>query len=318
MPDLFWMSVVSGGVLTLFGIFAAVLWGRSHQFRHWSTTEGKIIAARSAFQSNRPGDSNFDSSDSELLNVPRIEFEYQVEGKTLCGSRISLVAHDPRYHPAKATLARYPVGKIVPVYFDPQDPKNAALERSFTSYDYKMFGLLLAIGLLVPWLIAIYLTQVYLQIKPRVVDPGPAHVITGIIGFGTVFVILSVGAIGTVIKSWFWPATTGRIQTSSVASFRVSGDEWVRTAYKPRVVYTYELRGQKYTGDRISFSFVLGGMTERKAKRIAARYRAKDEVQVFYNPRRPEESVLRRTAGGMLLFPFLAALFLGVAWAMAR
>jgi hypothetical protein len=318
MPDISSMLVVWGVILGLLGVLVAVKWREVRQFRHWSTIEGKIVAARSVFQSNNPSDSNYDSSDSELLNVPQIEYEYRVGEQLFLGSRISLIAHDPRYHSAKATLARYTVGKIVPVFFDPENPKHAALERTFTKSDYKFFGWLVLLCLLVPWLIGVFFCQVYGEIQPRLVDAGAAHVVTGLIGFGTFFLILTVGAMATVLKSWLWRVTTGRVESSTVNSFRVSTGESSYTSFKPRVLYTYEVDGQRYTGDRVFFSFVLGGMSERKAKRIAGRYRKKDQVRVYYNPRKPSESVLRRTGKGMFIFPIIAALFLGVAWAMAR
>jgi hypothetical protein len=318
MPDLFSTFMVWGIILALFAVGAAIKWCEVRQYRHWSTTEGKIVSARSVYQPNDPSDSNYDSSDTELLDVPLVEFEYQVGETILRGSRISMVVADSRYHSAKATLARYPVGKIVPVFFDPENPNNAALERSVTKSDCILFGWLLLISLVVPWLIAVFFYQVYFQVKPRLVDPGAAQVVTGLIGFGTFFLILALGAIATVIRSWFWPATIGRIKSSTVASFRVSRDETHYTSYKPRVLYTYEVDGKNYTSDRISFSFVLGGMNEGKARKIAARYRAKGQVKVYYNPRDPRESVLRRSGNALLLFPILAALFLGVAWALAR
>lgn len=319
MPDILWMLVVWGFILAPVGVIVTAMWWKSRKFRNWSVTEGKIIEARSAFQSNAPHDSNYDSSDTELLNVPHVEFEYRIGQETLCGSRISMVTYDPRYHSAKTILARYPAGKIVPVYFDPGDPTKAALERSFTSSDYFLLFWVILVCLLVPWLVAVFFCQVYARVKPRMVDAGGTAFVTGIIGFGSVFLILTAGTILTVLKSWLWPMTTGRIKSSTVSTFRVSGgDDSSYTSFKPRVLYTYEVDGRKYTGDRVFFSFVLGGMTKGKADRIAGRYQAKDQVKVFYNPRNPAESVLRRTCRGILLFPIIAALILGLAWAMLR
>lgn len=318
MPDLRWMLVVWGLVLAVFGLIAGWQWRRWRQFRHWSTTEGKIIAAGSTLEANAPSDSNYDSSDTELLRVPHVTFEYHVKGKTFRGSRISTVVFDPRYIPAKATMARYPVGAVVPVYYDPEDPSSAALERTFRTSDYVIFGWLLFLGLLAPWLVAVFFYQVYGWVQPRMFDVGGSSFVTGIIGFGTVFLILAIGCIATVVRSWTWPATTGRIQSSRVASFRVAGEQTYHTAYKPRVLYEYEVGAKTFTSDRINFGFVLGGTSERQAKRLAGRYRRGDEVTVYYNPRMPEEAVLRRTASGTLLFVILAATFLGGAWLIIR
>ena len=318
MPDLRWMFVVWGLVLAVFGLVAIWQWQRRQRFRHWRITDGKIISAGSAMQANAPADSNFDSSDSELLRVPHVTFEYHVQGKTFRSSRISTVVVDPRYIPAKATLARYPVGAGVPVYYDPEDPGSAALERTFRTSDYVTFGWLLLLGLLGPWLVAVFFYQIYGWVQPRMSDVAGSSFVTGIIGLGTVFFILAIGCLGTVVRSLTWPATKGRIESAGVSSFHVSMGETYRTAYKPRVLYKYEVGGETFTSDRIHFGFVLGGTSERQAKRIAGRYRRRDEVTVYYNPRKPEDAVLRRTASGTLLFMILAATFLGGAWLIVR
>ena len=55
---------------------------RFRKARHWSTTSGKVLASGSQVKTDLPG-----TADSAVVNVPKIEYEYEVAGKKYRGSK---------------------------------------------------------------------------------------------------------------------------------------------------------------------------------------------------------------------------------------
>ncbi|MFH1923230.1 MAG: DUF3592 domain-containing protein [Planctomycetota bacterium] len=117
---------------------------------------------------------------------------------------------------------------------------------------------------------------------------------------------LGVWATTTLIEaaaSRSWPQASGRITESRVESWEDSeGDR----SYAASINYEYEVNRIRYTGDRISFGDHSSGGPSL-AHSLVRRYPTRKGVQIFYDPNRPERSVLKPG-----LTP-LAFLFLGLA-----
>jgi hypothetical protein len=88
----------------------------------WPSTRGTVLM--STLQVKRTGRSRSE--------VPLVLYQYEVNGKEHQGQRIKAgeqflsirVAGE-----ARATVARYPVGAKVTVYYNPENPAESALER---------------------------------------------------------------------------------------------------------------------------------------------------------------------------------------------
>ncbi len=86
------------------------------------------------------------------------------------------------------------------------------------------------------------------------------------------------------IGSMAWPETNGVVMESSIVERKVEkGSLW-----KPEIVYDYLVENQKYRGDRISYSFFTFG--KAWASKIIDKYNPSDNIQVYYNPRKPQIS----------------------------
>ena len=88
----------------------------------WSMAAGRVV--RSTTQARRQGIGD----GATTVTVPRVEYEFSVGGRTWRGERIS-IGEDTGGANTEATLARYPVGTVVSVYYDPATPANCVLER---------------------------------------------------------------------------------------------------------------------------------------------------------------------------------------------
>lgn len=80
----------------------------------WPSTRGRILAA----QVYRP-------SSDPTENQPIIDYEYAVGGNTYRSRRVKY-GFTPKAGP---TVAKYPVGREVEVFYDPANPAHAVLER---------------------------------------------------------------------------------------------------------------------------------------------------------------------------------------------
>jgi hypothetical protein len=92
------------------------------------------------------------------------------------------------------------------------------------------------------------------------------------------------------IASSQWPTTEGQI----IAALVVESHEGRGTAYLPRVTYSYAVDGTSYTGTEIYFG-TTGGVGElpHQAERTIQQFPVRSRVAVYYQPERPDHSVLR-------------------------
>lgn len=94
----------------------------------WPTTTGKITAAETVKVMFR--------------RQPRVTYSYSVNGRPFASQRISFAGgYKPRE--IDAILARYPVGKEVPVSYAPENPVEATLETGATPQVKSQLNILL-------------------------------------------------------------------------------------------------------------------------------------------------------------------------------
>lgn len=99
--------------------------GRRRTAAEWATAPGTIVA--STIQVSRTGKTRHE--------VPAVAYTYVVGGTVLTGTRVRVGDELGRTRiagtgsSAADTVARYPVGATVTVFYDPSDPTSAALER---------------------------------------------------------------------------------------------------------------------------------------------------------------------------------------------
>ena len=62
------------------------------------------------------------------------------------------------------------------------------------------------------------------------------------------------------------------------------------TTWTPKVVFTYKIGDQFFSGNRLTFTRVV--VEEKTAVKIRELFAAGNPVKVFYNPRKPTDSVL--------------------------
>ncbi|MDI6769063.1 MAG: DUF3592 domain-containing protein [Anaerolineales bacterium] len=110
-----------------------------------------------------------------------------------------------------------------------------------------------------------------------------------------------------------WPATQGQILEARIAeSTSTDSDGDTSTSYSPAVKFTYNVAGQEYKGNKITFGFTQGYRNYAKAQAALARYPLGAQVTIYYDPANPADAVLERKAGGNTLAMVLGIILLAI------
>jgi hypothetical protein len=92
----------------------------------WPATSGQITEAHVSHHTSTDSD-----GDISEHYTPKVKYTYQAIGQEYEGTNIGFGFQQSFGNPGKAqaTLARFPVGGQVTVYYDPNNPAEAVLER---------------------------------------------------------------------------------------------------------------------------------------------------------------------------------------------
>lgn len=107
----------------LIALATAVKVAEAQRAAKWTRANGRIIRSELVTE-NRHG---------KELKVPLVEYEFSVGFHKYRGKRVSL-AEIIAGPDAVGTVARYPVGASVPVYYDPADPNKSVVDRDLPSF----------------------------------------------------------------------------------------------------------------------------------------------------------------------------------------
>jgi len=115
---------------------------------------------------------------------------------------------------------------------------------------------------------------------------------------GILLIVGNVRAKKRAGESQTWPSTTGRILLSEVRTSQTRDDDGNLQApsFYPYVEYDYILNGLSYKSHKLSFG--SHEMFNNQASAVAklAAYPVGADVTLFYNPQKPDDSVLERVA----------------------
>jgi len=143
-------ALIGGPVLILVGGVVAFGFGKpiindAKQSENWPTVAGEIVRSRVV---------NSRNSDGDKMYSAEIEYRYEVDGQEHKSNRVAFGGDGSSSSTsmAKKVTRRYPVGKTVDVYYDPDLPADSVLETGTSWSSYMVFGIgmaFLLIGFLV-------------------------------------------------------------------------------------------------------------------------------------------------------------------------
>lgn len=285
----------------------------------WPGVPGRVVESQSEMREVKVGSS--DSNDTEMRNFAKVVYEYKIATHTHRCDRVSIGENLGNFEVAE-TLAKYPVGKDVTVYYNPNKRDEAVLERDVPAMLWKAAAGIV-IGLSVIILGAIFGLKGLGRLMQAIVpNADKAPFVTACIGFALLFALVVFGFQRTAARARKWPVAPGRVEKSDVHSYEtIDRDEKTarqQTMYRPEVIYSYAVAGVEYHGDKVSVSGVSTNL-DGVARRVAARYPVGTELQVHYNPDNPGESAIDpRLPLAFWLFYLVPAGVLAIGYLAAR
>ncbi len=279
------IAVIVGGPMAV--LLLAMIVNKLLQLRRvagWPQAAGRVTKSAVATRHQRPS-----GKATQLINFPAIEYEFAANGQTYTGKRIA-VGEDTGGANIEATLARYPVGAAVAVYYDPSDPENCVLERGAPALlPVQGCGTTLtslaAIGFCGYWLVKHYDSA----IAPMwATGHGRVSLLAAIVGalslmayFGSLIIAKQ--------NEQPWSSVNGTI----VDSRTESDNRGRQTRYAPVVEYAYLVHERQFHGRTIA-SDDQGELTLAEAEKIAARYPKGSPAVIYYDPKDPRDAMLER------------------------
>ena len=139
------IALVAGGCfVTIFlgvGVFMLVKYfqdrKKAEESQSWSGTSGQVTQAYVRESETRDSDGYLTTS-----YYPEVRYTYQVLGAEYGGDKISFGGSvGGSRNKADEIVAQYPVGKNLTVYYDPNNPEDAVIERKMGSKGFLIIGI---------------------------------------------------------------------------------------------------------------------------------------------------------------------------------
>jgi len=318
VPDLPWF--VYAILLAPLGAMLVIAVYKSLQVRaarEWPSTQGKVMVSKAEVRDVEVIDSSReDRHRIEQRNFANIVYEYSARGETLRNNRVSLGEDRGNFEVAE-TLARYPIGKAVTVYYNPLHPHEAVLERDLPKGLWGCLGIATVIVLGIVFGSAIGLHRLTEFLTSRVADPrlSPLVVALGVFGCAVALFALAMQRQASLAKRW--PVVSGVIKRSEIESYREAPSESGARGsmmYERKISYTYRYQGVSYTNVQAGLSSNVASSSSWLVRKTTTDGAA---VRVYVNPVNPAEATLDPGVPFVWLLWLCVAGFAAGAWYFA-
>jgi len=313
------------------GLAGATVWiqWRNWRTRGWTETTGRVDSARPVARevtstrmrttgSNRSTEFVTDQ-DVRTRNLAQVTYSFAVGGTTYRSKRVCLMGEPDGT--IAAILRRYPQGRVVTVYYNPDDPNESILERENPAKIREAWlGIAALAALILGGYFAITSGTEWLETVIAKPKRAPAMTLLIVISLVVIMITRAITKQTRAMKSW--PTTVGKIIRSEVTTTlqhhsrpNRPGRSYDVTMYHPRIVYAYEVGGLSFQGDDIGWS--TSANRPAVAEKQVKRHPLNAQVRVFYNPDDPAEATLSPAAGKLpLILWFVAGAIAFVAHAL--
>jgi len=318
MPNLPWYVYAMLLAPLALILFAAVY--KSLQVRaasEWPSTPGKVVTSDSQVRQIRVIDrSREDGYRLEPRNFANIVYEYSVSGEKLSNNRVSIDDDRGDFGIAEI-IARYPVGTVVTVYYNPLHPRDAVLERETPKGWWGCLGIAMAAALAIMFGSLIGLNRLTEFVSARLANPklSPLVVVLGVFGLVIALFALAMRRGASLAKQW--PVVSGTIEMSDVEQYRAAPSKnHVRgpVMYQRQVSFAYRFNNVAYSRVEARFATGVNSTKGWLMRQFTTAYQDGASVNVYVNPANPSEATLDPRAGAWLVW-LLWLVALAFCWA---
>jgi hypothetical protein len=318
LPDLPWFVylILLGPLLLLLGA-AVYKTLEVRAAREWPATAGKVVISTAEVREVKIIDSAREAGfRMEPRNFANVTYEYSVAGKKLRNNRVS-IGEDRGDFQIAETIAKYPVGAIVTVYYNPRHPNQAVLERDLPKGLWGCLGIGTAIVLGIVFGSAIGLHKITDYVATQIPAPGNPAAAVAFAAFGTVVALFALILQRQASLALKWPVVTGTVMLSDIEQYRAAptdGRTRGQTMYQRRVSYTYRYNNLTYTNTHATLASSVASTSSWLVRKSTADYRNGASVKVWVNPDNPSQATLQPRTGFVWILWIAAAAIWGVAY----
>lgn len=318
MPDLPWFAyaILLGPLALLLGV-AVYKTLQVRAARGWPSVAGKVVISGAEMRDVRVMDSDREGGfRTEQRNFANIVYEYEVVEKKLRNNRVS-IGEDLGNFEVAETIARYPVGAIVTVYYNPLHPNEAVLERDLPKGLWGCLGIGTAIVLAIVFGSAIGLHAITEFVSGRIPQQGNAAAAVAFAAFGTVIALFALALHRQASLARKWPVVIGTIKLSDIEQYRAARQGDGRRGpvmYQRRVSYTYMYNNLTYTNNHATLASRVASTSSWLVRKSTTDYKDGASVKVWVNPANPSQATLEPRAGFAWVLWLAAAAIWGVAY----
>jgi hypothetical protein len=318
MPDLPWF--VYAMLLAPLGLLLVAAAYKSLQVRaarEWPSASGKMVVSKAEVRKVKVIDGDrAEGHRFEERNFADIVYEYSVAGRKLRNNRVS-IGEDLGNFQVAETIAKYPVGAVVTVYYNPLHPDQAVLERDLPKGMWGCLGIGTAIVLAIVFGSAIGLHQITEFVSTRIPQHGNSAAAVAFGAFGTAVALFALVLHRQASLAMKWPVVSGTIKLSDIEQYRAApmdGSSRSRTMYQRRVSYTYKYNNHTYTNVHASLASNVASTSSWLVRKSTTDYQNGATVKVWVNPDNPAQATLEPRTGFVWVLWVTAVAIWGVAY----
>jgi hypothetical protein len=307
VPDLPWfvyaMLLAPLGLILVAAIYKTL---QVRAARDWPSTPGKVVTSAAELRDVKVLDSERESGHKfEARNFANIVYEYSVSGQKFSNNRVSIGEDRGNFQVAE-TIARYPAGAIVTVYYNSRHPREAVLERDLPKGLWGCLGIATVIALTVVFGAAIGLKNISEFFSARLANPQMSVPVVALGAFGLVAALFALVLRRQSARAKTWPVVPGTIKLSGLDEYRAAPDDSGRrgaTMYERKVSYAYRFNDIAYSSVQASFSSNSKTTSRWVLRLFGMDFQDGASVNVWVNPDNPSEATLNpRAPFGWLLW----------------
>ena len=318
MPDLPWF--VYAMLLAPLGLILVAAAYKSLQVRaarDWPSAPGKVVISKAEVRDVEVIDSDRqDRHRIEQRNFANIVYEYSVAGKKLRNNRVSIGEDRGNFQVAE-TIAKYPVGSIVMVYYNPLHPDEAVLERDLPKGLWGCLGIGTAIVLAIVFGSAFGLHQLTEFASKHLTNSKVSPFVVAMSTFGFLIALFGLALHRQASLAMKWPVVTGIVKLSDIEQYRAApseGSSHGQTMYQRRVSYIYKYNNLTYTNAQAVFASSVASSSSWPVRKSTTDYKNGASVKVWVNPDNPAQATLEPRAGFVWVIWLAAVAIWGVAY----
>jgi hypothetical protein len=314
MPDLPWYVYAMLLAPLALILFAGAY--KSLQVRaagEWPSAPGRVVVSDSQVRDVRMMDeTREDGFRLEPRNFANIVYEYSVSGQTLSNNRVS-IGEDRGNFDVAQTIARYPVGTDVTVYYNSRHPRDAVLERDLPQGKlWRTLGIGTAITLAIVFGSVFGLNQLTEFVSTRLGNARMSAPVVFFAAFGSILALFALAIRKQAALAKKWPMVPGTIRMSDVEQYRAAPTNGSFTRgpvmYRRQVSFAYRFNNIAYSNVEASLATGVRSTAGWLMRKFTTAYQDGASVDVYVNPANPSEATLNPRAG---LLWIISVLWLG-------